>query len=133
MFSVYRMFHILFPTWKCFLLQFYKAFLKIWDQHSKFLCHHRIKEGGGMTVLYHPFGTSCLGFHLETRFFINFCPPLSLPPPPFEFLCTTLTTTKSFIKVKTLIWSTWFFQQMVTFYASFWQSFCKAPTFFSSF
>ena len=40
------------------------------------------------------------------------------------------STTKSSIKVKILIWSTWFIQQMVTFYASFWQVLLQSSNFF---
>ena len=40
------------------------------------------------------------------------------------------STTKSSIKVKILIWSTWFFQQKVTFYASFWQVLLQSSNFF---
>ena len=42
------------------------------------------------------------------------------------------STTISSIKVKILIWSTWFFQQKVTFYASFWQVLLQSSNFFSS-
>ena len=40
------------------------------------------------------------------------------------------STTISSIKVKILIWSTWFFQQKVTFYASFWQVLLQSLNFF---
>ena len=40
------------------------------------------------------------------------------------------SSTTSTIKVKILLWSTWFFQQMVTFYASFWQVLLQSSNFF---
>ena len=43
---------------------------------------------------------------------------------------TIRSTTKSSIKVKILIWSTWFFQQMVIFYAFFWQVLLQSSNLF---
>ena len=40
------------------------------------------------------------------------------------------STNKSSIKVKILIWSIWFFLQMITFYASFWQVLLKSSNLF---